>query len=296
MTPPVRHTLALAAFAVAASGCAAGQFQAQQSDAELRRTVSQLRRELDEVRRDQDQLRAQVEHLQYASGSRGPTGTGVPSGPAPGWPAERFAGNRNAVGAADPRDAVAGVAGDAAPDPPGYVRSLDQPEGMVPASDGTEELNAGIVAGVRGGGSWNEPGDTSTAEATPTVPPSLRGSGYDDGVRAYAQQQYDDAIQYFRDFIHSSPTSPYADDAQYLIGESYLQKGLYSNAIKEFNQVVLRYGSSDRAPAALLKLSQVFSKIGDQVDARLSLQKLVNRYPGSAQSAEAYRLLQEMGG
>jgi TolA-binding protein len=45
-----------------------------------------------------------------------------------------------------------------------------------------------------------------------------------------------------------------------------------------------------------LKLADVFSRIGDQVDARLSLQKLVNRYPGSAEAAEAYRLLQEMGG
>jgi len=46
----------------------------------------------------------------------------------------------------------------------------------------------------------------------------------------------------------------------------------------------------------LLKLAKIFSKIGDQVDARLSLQKLVNRYPGTPEATEATSLLQQMGG
>jgi len=67
-------------------------------------------------------------------------------------------------------------------------------------------------------------------------------------------------------------------------------------AIKEFNQVVLRYGSGDRGPAALLQLAAIFSKIGDQVDARLSLQKLINRYPRSREAQHARVWLQQMGG
>jgi tol-pal system protein YbgF len=308
-TPLRTVTVAMVAtVTVSLSGCATGQFEAQQSDAQLRRTVSQLRSELDEVRQDQERLRAQVEHLQYASGSRGPTGNGVAPGPPArsesGWPTTRHGSDSSQTyGAADDRDSVAAVTASgtgesAAASPPtrGTVMGRGEaPPGAVPITDGTEETQAGIVAGVRGGGSWNQPGGLG-GEDVPTVPASLRGTGYDDGVRAYLQQQWEDSIQYFRTFVHESPTSPYADDAQYWIGDCYLQRGLYSNAIKEFNQVVLRYGSGDRAPAALLKLSQVFSKIGDQVDARLSLQKLVNRYPGSAESAQAYRLLQEMGG
>jgi tol-pal system protein YbgF len=305
----VRHTqLVAATAAMFLSGCAASQYPTQQTDAQLRRTVADLREELDAVRRDQERLRAEVEHLQYASGSRGPTGTGVAPAPSSsaGWPTGRHSSDSSQnYSAADDRDAIAAVSSGgtgrvsegAAPPTRGVVTGRGAPPpGAVPATDGTEETQAGIVAGVRGGGSWNQPGNVSKAGDVPTVPAALRGTGYDDAVRAYMQKQWDDSIQYFRDFLHASPTSPYADDAQYWIGECYLNKGLYSNAIKEFNQVVLRYGSSDRAPAALLKLSQVFSKIGDQVDARLSLQKLVNRYPGSGEAAEAYRLLQEMGG
>jgi tol-pal system protein YbgF len=152
-----------------------------------------------------------------------------------------------------------------------------------------------IIAAVHGAGGGPTPGDLPSNEM-PTVPTELRGSGYDDAVRSFVEEQYDDAIQYFRDFIHGNSTSPYADDAQYWIGESYLRKGVYQNAIKEFNQVVLRYGSGDRSAPALLKLAKIFSKIGDQVDARLSLQKLVNRYPGTPEASEASRLLQQMGG
>jgi tol-pal system protein YbgF len=130
----------------------------------------------------------------------------------------------------------------------------------------------------------------------PVVPQNLSGTLYEKATQAFNQGEYEEAIQQFRDYIHDQPQSPYADDAQFWIGESNLRKGQYSNAIKEFNQVVLRYASGDRSAASLLKLAEVFSKIGDQVDARLSLQKLVNRYPGSAEAAEAYRLLQEMGG
>ena len=172
----------------------------------------------------------------------------------------------------------------------------DEIPGAAVGSDASRDSTGGIVAGVRGGGNWVEPGESGLEKDVPHVPVSLRGSGFDDGVRAFVDRNYDDAIQYFRDFIHRSSSSAYADDAQYWIGESYLRKGLYSNAIKEFNQVVLRYGSGDRSAAALLKLAKVFTKIGDGVDARLSLQKLVNRYPGSQEAARANALLQQMGG
>jgi tol-pal system protein YbgF len=177
---------------------------------------------------------------------------------------------------------------DAATSPPAIAVPPPPPQPGVAETDP-------MIAAVTGSGSGTAPGSIRTDEV-PTVPTELRGSGYDDAVRAFVEQQYEDSIQYFRNFIHGNSTSAYADDAQYWIGEAYLRKGMYSNAIKEFNQVVLRYGSGDRAAPALLKLAQVFSKIGDQVDARLSLQKLVNRYPGTPEASEAHRMLQQMGG
>jgi tol-pal system protein YbgF len=313
------------------SGCAAQVGGASRNEVvELRRQLLETRRELDAVRRDQDRLRNSVEYLQYSRAG----GQGDPNSPGGGaqasygqdsWSASAGVDRMGSASAYDAMSAVsAGSAATGGPtgaasssamqgqsgprrpaavDPYSYndasrpERGVDpRAQAMGAAASGAQDAgDSRIVAGVRGGGSWTEPGHTGVPLAPPTVPTKLRGSNYEEGVRAFNDEHYDDAIQYFRDFIHQAPQSDRADDAQFWIGESYLRKGMHSNAIKEFNQVVLRYSSGDRSAAALLKLAEAFSQIGDQVDARLSLQKLVNRYPGSNEAAEAYRLLQEMG-
>jgi len=272
------------------SGCAGMQTtQSGAGDRDLRRLVMETRRELEDLRKDQERLRGTVEQLQYAYGNRSPSGGIVSSSLPPS--ASAATGSAAAAMVAQP-PVEPGVPGsvDAATVVPTAIAPPEQPTtptGISPTDP--------MIAAVTGAGSGTTPGSIPVDEV-PTVPAELRGSGYDDGVRAFVEQQYDDSIQYFRNFIHGNSTSAQADDAQYWIGEAYLRKGMYSNAIKEFNQVVLRYGSGDRAAPALLKLAQVFSKIGDQVDSRLSLQKLVNRYPGTPEASEANRMLQQMGG
>ncbi len=130
----------------------------------------------------------------------------------------------------------------------------------------------------------------------PVVPPALTAGPYGEAAKHIRNGEYDAAVQSFRDFIYANPQSPYADDAQYWIGESYLRKGAYSKAIIEFNQVVVKYRSGDRSAKSLLKQAEIFSLLGDEVDARLSLQKVVSHYPGTAEAARAAGLLAGVGG
>lgn len=287
--------------AVLLGGCAALAPQGSggsRSD-DLRSIVMETRRDLDELRRDQDRLRGQVEQLQYsasrAAGPSAPAAALPVPGTSPAYPSSVAAPADvapSAVTTPTPSSQESAAAGAALATTSPSVAS-EQAAG--PPKGTPTPMSDPIIAAVHGAGGGPTPGDLPVNE-TPTVPTELRGTGYDDAVRSFVEEQYDDAIQYFRDFIHGNSTSPYADDAQYWIGESYLRKGVYQNAIKEFNQVVLRYGSGDKSAPALLKLAKIFSKIGDQVDARLSLQKLVNRYPGTPEASEASRLLQQMGG
>ncbi len=113
-------------------------------------------------------------------------------------------------------------------------------------------------------------------------------------LRALNDQQYDKAIQQFRNFQRKYPNSDMADDAQYLIGESYFAQKDYNRAILEFNDV-LKYRRGDKVPAALLRQAQAFLEIGDRTDARLILQKLINDYPNSEQAREAKDRLQTLG-
>lgn len=117
---------------------------------------------------------------------------------------------------------------------------------------------------------------------------------YKMALRTLREQQYDRAIQQFRAFQRKYPNSEMADDAQYWIGESYFAQKDYNRAILEFNDV-LKYRRGDKVPAALLRQAQAFLEIGDQTDARLILQKLINDYPNSEPAKEARDKLRTLG-
>jgi tol-pal system protein YbgF len=233
---------------------------------DLRGLVLEQRRAIEDLRREQESVRAAIDQLQYGT-------------------------RRAAVGR--PVYGPAGAGEDGywqRPGPAGTDASAYPPGG--PAGPG-----ASAVA----------PSPAPPTPATPTpnpatgpeksgVPSDLVGSTYDSAMRQLSNGDHDEAIQSFRNFLHENGASPYADDAQFWIGESYFRKGQYHRAIIELNQVSINYGSGDRAPAALLRQAEAFRIVGDRVDARLSLQKIINRYPGTGEAAKASKMLSEIGG
>ncbi len=248
---------------------------------DLRGLVFEQRRAIEDLRREQEMVRATLDELRYGQRKQavrplyGPSGSGptavneesywgrplAPTGPA-GDPAAPGAAPGSVPGAFNEGLASAGEAPAATPPP----AAAPAPK---PATSEPEKGN---------------------------VPPDLVGSSYDSAMRQMQGGDHDDAIQGFRNYLHENGASPYADDAQFWIGESYFRKGQYHRAIIEFNQVSINYGSGDRAPAALLRQAEAFRIVGDRVDARLSLQKVINRYPGTGEAAKASRMLSEIGG
>jgi tol-pal system protein YbgF len=241
------------------AGCSAQSDSDRKYD-DLRGLVLEQRRAIEDIRRDQEAVRAAIDQLQY--GKR-PSGHPVygPSG-APGGADDAYWQK---------------------PTPP----IADQPE-YPPATGQTPPPSQ--VASVP-----PAPNPVSEPEK-PVVPADLVGSSYDSAMRQLAGGDQDEAIQSFRNFLHENGSSPYADDAQFWIGEAYFRKGQYHRAIIEFNQVSINYGSGDKAPAALLRQAEAFRIVGDRVDARLSLQKVINRYPGTGEAAKASKMLTEIGG
>lgn len=141
-----------------------------------------------------------------------------------------------------------------------------------------------------------QPAPSSIAKEDPRLArePGEVQDEYRLALRAFNEQQYDRAIQLFRNFQRKYPNSEMADDAQYWVGESYFVQKDYNRAILEFNDV-LKYRRGDRVPPALAKQAEAFLEIGDKTDARLILQKLINDYPNSAQAREAKEKLLTLG-
>jgi tol-pal system protein YbgF len=226
---------------------------------DLRGLVLEQRRAIEDLRREQESVRAAIDQLQY--------------------------GSRKA--AAHP---VYGPGAPAADDAYWQRPTAPDATGAAPAGPGTTPIGGPAVASAP-----PTPNPASEPDKG-AVPAELVGSSYDSAMRQLGSGDQDEAIQSFRNFLHDNGASPYADDAQFWIGEAYFRKGQYHRAIIEFNQVSINYGAGDRAPAALLRQAEAFRIVGDRVDARLSLQKVINRYPGTGEAAKASKMLSEIGG
>ncbi|HYC54580.1 MAG TPA: tol-pal system protein YbgF [Candidatus Binatia bacterium] len=262
MIHPVRLrvlVLPLLASTLAACGAQQGGSTERRYD-DLRALVLEQRRAIEDLQREQETMQASLDEMRFGRrpGSRPVYG---PSGE--GLEPDRYR-QPTAPSGTQPEMPVDEPPTQDGPRP-GDVASVPEPQRPAPPPGGS-------------------------------VPTDLVGTNYDSAMRSLNAGDHDDAIQAFRNFLHDNASSPYADDAQYWIGESYFRKGLYHRAIIELNLVSTSYGSGDRAPGALLRQAEAFRIVGDRVDARLSLQKVINRYPGTDEATKASKMLNEIGG
>jgi len=123
---------------------------------------------------------------------------------------------------------------------------------------------------------------------------------YDEAWKLVEQKEYRAAIARFRDFLKRHPKSTLADNAQYWIGECYYALKEFDQAILAFDEVERQYPGGDKVPAALLKQGFAFAELGNKgdarfkVDARLILQKLIERYPQSEEAVKARQKLKTL--
>jgi tol-pal system protein YbgF len=142
-----------------------------------------------------------------------------------------------------------------------------------------------------------DPIPSSTAERPAALQPQAPS---DHAMRDY-QQQYallragnlDGAINGFNQFIQRYPSSPLAGNAQYWLGECYYAQRNFSQAILEFERVYNQYPSSEKVPAALLKIGYSNLELEKPATARSIFRQIVRSYPKSPEAAKAYARLTE---
>jgi tol-pal system protein YbgF len=122
-----------------------------------------------------------------------------------------------------------------------------------------------------------------------TQTPASGGGGnpnqlYDQASLDLTQGRYAIAIQGFRDFLRTSPTSELVDNARYGVGEGFFALTQFDSAATEYGAVVRDHANGDRAPAALYKLALSEEKLGRANDAKKHLEDLVKRFPDSGEA------------
>lgn len=139
----------------------------------------------------------------------------------------------------------------------------------------------------------------ATASAPPPPPPINPGVSpqrlYDSAWADYAAGQWSLAIEGFKTFIRSFPKSELADDAQYLIGDSFLLDGKFADALDAYEQVIKNYPTGDKLSDAYYKRGVALDRLGQADRARQSYEYVVKNYPETAAGRLAKQRLSRPG-
>ncbi len=137
-------------------------------------------------------------------------------------------------------------------------------------------------------------------EGGPVVPLESADAGgpvdekglYDAGVGYFEKYDYAAARKELGMLVETYPSSSYADDAQYLIAETYYNEKWFEKAILEYQLVIENYPEGDKRPAAYFKQGLAFENIGDSTNARVRYKELVQLYPDSNEAGIVREKLQ----
>ena len=92
-------------------------------------------------------------------------------------------------------------------------------------------------------------------------------------------KQFDDALSAMQNFVARYPQGGYTANAHYWLGELYMVKKNFPNAIAHFETVLTRFPSSSKTAACLLKIGYALAASGQEIEARQRLQEVVKNYP-----------------
>ena len=139
-----------------------------------------------------------------------------------------------------------------------------------------------------------QPGGVPLATtAAPEVQKDTATALYDSGLTSYNARNYQESLRSFTDFTKNYGSHKLAPNAWYYVGESNFQLNRFADAALAYDTVITKYGTSQRAPAAYLKQSLAFSKLGQKDAASARLKELIRKFPNSPEAARAKQISQQ---
>ena len=170
---------------------------------------------------------------------------------------------------------------------------------------------AGAAAGGAAVAAANPNGAAAAGPATqnpPVAPPATATTASSEEVRDYETAfglyragKYADAIDRFQAFLQTHPSSEFADNALFWMGESYFKLNDFEQAAVAFDRVVKRFPNGNKVPDALYRQGVSLQEIGNRTGQQSTygpaacqiFKRIANEYPNSERVAEARRQLEK---
>lgn len=95
-------------------------------------------------------------------------------------------------------------------------------------------------------------------------------------------KRFDEGLSAMQNFVSQYPQGGYTANAHYWLGELYMVKQSYPEAIEHFNTVLKQFPSSSKAAASMLKIGYALAASGQKQAAIESLQQVLKYYPDTS--------------
>jgi tol-pal system protein YbgF len=152
------------------------------------------------------------------------------------------------------------------------------------------------VSAPAGGTTSPGPGSASLGPGSgPSGPAPSADTLYSNGLRDLTSGKYDLAHSEFLDYLKYYGDTDLASNAQFWLGEiAYAQKN-YDGAVQEYDKVINNYPRSFKLAPAHLKKGMALLELGQKSSGVKELREVVKRYPGTEEERRARAKLKDMG-
>ena len=124
--------------------------------------------------------------------------------------------------------------------------------------------------------------------------PDDKNKHWDALQKAYRINKHSYARALARAYVARYPKDSRADNAQYMIGSSYLKQGQAAAALGEFQKVISTYRAGDAIDETHYDMSQAFLKVRACNDAGTALRALLKNHPKSPLHRQAQKELRKV--
>ncbi len=124
--------------------------------------------------------------------------------------------------------------------------------------------------------------------------PAERDAHFQAAQRAFESRELSRARALYRAYVTRYRDDARADDAQLMIGRSYMQEDRPATALGELRHVISDFASGDKVPEALLTMGEAFYRLHACGEARTALETIVSRFGRHPLAGEARRRLRDV--
>ncbi|WP_088331906.1 tol-pal system protein YbgF [Lacimicrobium sp. SS2-24] len=127
------------------------------------------------------------------------------------------------------------------------------------------------------------PAGNANASSAPALSSLGEDDAYDRAVNLILREKrYDQAIPEFEAFLQQYPTSGYAANAHYWLGQLHFNKQQWTDSSTHFEQVVNQFPDSNKRADSLLKLGMIAQNQANLAKAQQLFEQVIRDYPESS--------------